>query len=161
MRVLIRQNSYTMTKTRKILIWISVIILLTRIINGYYISYKRATAIRLENEAREALQAHVDSLTVPELITYLAPENAQQITKVAWCESMYDYDIKGDGGAAHGILQFHRPTFDMYAKKMGEELNYESSYDQIKVANYMWEKNQQHQWTCFGKVYPHLAYGMQ
>lgn len=150
-----------MSKIKKILILLSLLILIGRIINGYYISYKRATAIRLENEARTALQAYVDSLTVPELITYLAPENAAELRGVAWCESTHRPYAVGDGGRAVGIMQFHRPTFDMYSKQMGEELNYESSYDQIKVADYMWNKGLQRHWTCWGKVYPHLAYGKQ
>jgi len=77
-----------------------------------------------------------------------------QLTKTIACESGFkknavNYNDGGKGKHSVGILQFQKSTFDNYSKKMGEELDYYSYHDQIKVASYMFSKGQQRQWTCW------------
>lgn len=121
----------------------------TKIVQGY----NSAIAIREEKERTEALQSRINNMSVPELIDYLAPENASKIKKIAFCESNYNpnaihYNDGGSGKHSVGVLQFQESTFLSYEKRMNEDLNYYSSYDQIKVANYMINKGQIHQWSC-------------
>ncbi|MBP7118575.1 hypothetical protein KBA63_00665 [Candidatus Woesebacteria bacterium] len=79
--------------------------------------------------------------------------NPQKLLKTAYCESKLSPNPKGhnDGGRAFGILQFHKPTFDGYAKRMGEKLDYYSYHDQIKLAAWMWGTipSTTSQWTCY------------
>lgn len=74
--------------------------------------------------------------------------------KVMYCESKNNPNPPGynDGGKAYGVMQFHKQTFDTYSKKLGEELDYYSAQDQIKLAAYMFSINQQKHWTCYTKI---------
>lgn len=74
--------------------------------------------------------------------------NGEDLKKVIQCESSYKVEAVGDGGRARNLLQFHKPTFDLYSKKFGEELDYNSGYDQIKLASWMWSKGLQYHWSC-------------
>ena len=71
--------------------------------------------------------------------------------KVMYCESGGKPAPKGhnDGGRAYGIMQFHRPTFDSYSKKLGEKLDYKSYNDQIKLAAYMFSIGEANHWTAY------------
>lgn len=72
--------------------------------------------------------------------------------KVMMCESGNNPTAVGDGGLAINVMQFHKQTFDTYSLILGEDLNYNSYKDQIKLAAYMFSIGQQHQWTCYHKV---------
>lgn len=74
--------------------------------------------------------------------------------KVMWCESQYQPNPPGsnDGGAAFGIFQFHRGTFNDYAPRVSEGLDYYSYKDQIRVAAYMFSIGEADQWTCWHSV---------
>lgn len=141
-----------MKTIKKIIIILATVALLflvtTRLVQGY----NKAIEINLAVQSEQALQDKINAMSIPELIDYLATENATQLKKVAWCESSYNPKAIGDGGKAKNILQFHEPTFSQFSKEMGEPLNYDSAYDQIKLANYMWNKGKQHHWTCYKKV---------
>ena len=78
--------------------------------------------------------------------------DANVFKKVMFCESSNNPKAVGDGGRARNVMQFHKPTFDAYAKKYGEELDYNSYHDQIELAAYMFSKGQQGHWTCYSKV---------
>ncbi len=135
-------------KYKKYITIVLFILLLIYICTGYAKGYNKAIAIQEQKQAIEAQKLAVEAMSVPELIEYLAPENAPEIKKVAWCESSYNPQAVGDGGRAKNIMQFHKPTFDQFSKEMGEPLNYDSAYDQIKLADYMWEKDLKSHWTC-------------
>jgi hypothetical protein len=72
--------------------------------------------------------------------------------KVMWCESRNNPDAVGDNGKAKNVMQFHKPTFDSYAKKLGEDLDYNSYHDQIKVAAYMFSIGEAKQWTAYRAI---------
>lgn len=106
-------------------------------------------------------QDRVDNLTVQEILKEIPPQYgvsvavAESVTK---CESTQNpkainYHDGGYGKHSVGLWQFQKSTFDSYAKKMGQELDYNSALDQTKVASYMLSKNQGHQWTCYRKLY--------
>lgn len=75
------------------------------------------------------------------------------IQKVAYCESTHNpkainYNDGGKGKHSVGIMQFQSATFYYWEKKLGEDLNIDSTYDQVKLASYMVSQGQIHQWSC-------------
>ncbi len=78
--------------------------------------------------------------------------DANLFKKVMYCESSNNPKAIGDSGLARNVMQFHQATFNAYAKLMGQELDYNSYHDQIKLATWMWSKNLQYHWTCFKLV---------
>lgn len=74
------------------------------------------------------------------------------LEKVMVCESNGNQNAIGDGGKARNVLQFHEPTFNYFEKQLGEDLNYNSMHDQIKLSAYMFSKGKQSHWTCYYKV---------
>lgn len=75
--------------------------------------------------------------------------------KVMWCESSNNPNAVGDGGRARNVMQFHKPTFEYFSSMLGEELDYNSYKDQIKLAAYMFSIGKQGHWTCYNKVLGH------
>ncbi|PIR45280.1 MAG: hypothetical protein COV10_00125 [Candidatus Vogelbacteria bacterium CG10_big_fil_rev_8_21_14_0_10_51_16] len=71
---------------------------------------------------------------------------------IAMCESSLRANVYGDNGRAFGTFQFHRPTFDEFAKKFGEELDYYDNEDSIKLAIWALANDKEHHWTCYRKV---------
>lgn len=74
--------------------------------------------------------------------------------KVATCESKLkpnsiNYNDGGKGKHSVGVMQFQESTFNHWEKVLGEDLDYYSYHDQIKLASFMWSKGQQRQWSCF------------
>lgn len=102
----------------------------------------------------------VKPLSIPELIQVFSIKynvSPKLLSKVIECESQFNPKAfhKDDGGKGKhsvGLLQFQKTTFDLWSAKLGEELDYYSYHDQIKLASYMWSKGQAGQWTCFRKL---------
>lgn len=141
------QNALIM---KKIIIFICVL-LLAYLIHGYVKGFNKAIELNRQKQALEDATRRVEAMSVPELIDYIAPQygtDPEDIKKVAWCESSYRPHAVGDGGKARNVMQFHEPTFNEFSKKLGEELNYNSAYDQIKLASYMFSQGKQFHWTC-------------
>ncbi len=89
--------------------------------------------------------------TLEEIINTVPLEygvNPKIISDLAFCESSHRLSVYGDGGSAYGVMQFHKPTFYEYSKKLGQNLNYYSNYDQIKLASYMISQGKSYHWTC-------------
>lgn len=103
-----------------------------------------------------AIEPIEKELSVEEILKEIPPKygvDSEVVTAIAMCESTLNPDAihYNDGGAGKhsvGILQFQRSTFDAYAQKMGEPMDYYSPLDQTKVASYMISRNQIHQWSC-------------
>lgn len=67
-------------------------------------------------------------------------------------ESGGDPNAVGDRGLARNILQFHKATFDLYAKKYGVEyLTYDDAESQIYLAALMLEDGLGYHWSTYGK----------
>lgn len=140
--------------------WLLLILLLGYIISGLYVSYVCAMDIKRSNEeierfkiAQEEKKAQIDTMPIKELIASYGGSQAQIIHTIAHCESRLNpkainYHDGGHNKHSVGILQFQEATFKEWSKRLGEELDYYSSYDQIKVAKYMIEKGQARQWSC-------------
>lgn len=93
-------------------------------------------------------------LTVPELIHKYAElygSNEQELLKVAQCESHLDPTVVGDGGRAKQVFQYHKETFDRHSKLLGENLDYASTEDNIKLAAFIFAKHpdSRNEWTTY------------
>lgn len=71
---------------------------------------------------------------------------------IAECESNLRSNVFGDSGKAYGTYQFHKPTFKAFAKKMGGELDYYSTEDNIKLAIWALANDKEYHWSCYDKV---------
>lgn len=152
------QNSHNMKKKnkKKKISKLKLIIIIGAIIYvcyGLWVSYARAMAIQNEKQALEARIRLVESMEIPELIKYLAPENATTLGKIAWCESSNRMDIihyndGSKGSHSYYLFQFKIGTWEHFTKMMGEDLNIESAYDQIRVADYMVSHGYAYHWSC-------------
>lgn len=96
--------------------------------------------------------------TVEEWIEFYAEEyqaDAEELKKVAFCESGYRIAVKGDGGKAFSVFQFHRPTFERWAKELGKPLNYEDFTDHIELAAWAFSQGEKYKddWVCWLKLY--------
>jgi hypothetical protein len=56
-------------------------------------------------------------------------------------ESSWRANVYGDNGRAFGLLQFHRPTFNMFSKKYNLTLDYYKPIDQIILASIILNDN--------------------
>lgn len=80
--------------------------------------------------------------------------NIELSKKIAFCESSYQPYIYGDDGKAYSVYQFHKPTFDMFAKEYGKQMDYENVEHHIELANWAFSKGEEYlnHWTCYRKV---------
>ena len=95
------------------------------------------------------------SYSVPELIDYFGGDNKVLISKILWCESQHqNFEIWGDGHKAYGVAQYHEDTFNRYALLMGQDLEWKSQIDQVKLLSWqaqylpksLWE------WTTYRAI---------
>lgn len=71
------------------------------------------------------------------------------ITRMVECESHGSSKALGDGGRAFGILQYHKATFERHAKELGENLDYYSVYDQIKLGTWAIANGKATEWSSY------------
>lgn len=71
---------------------------------------------------------------------------------VAKCESELRPTAVGDGGRARGVYQFHKPTFEMLSKRMGEKLDYRDTEDSVKLAMWAFATDRGFHWSCYRKI---------
>lgn len=142
-------------KTKKIskLRLIIIILALIYVCYGLWVSYARAMEIQRTEHALQERTRLVESMEIPELIKYLAPENATTLGKIAQCESSTRMDIihyndGSKGSHSYYLFQFKIGTWEHFTKMMGEDLNIDSAYDQIKVANFMVSNGYAFHWSC-------------
>lgn len=83
--------------------------------------------------------------------TALYGANEDQLRKTIKGESTFRCDVYGDNGKAYGIAQFHKPTFERWSKELGEELDYYSCHDQIKLMSWAFSKGDKYKrhWTAW------------
>lgn len=93
------------------------------------------------------------NLSLDEQIVYfsnLYQVDVSLVRKVIECESGFSNTVVGDSGLSRGIFQFQRSTFYRMAKILGEDLNYESQYDQLKLGIYAMSKPElAREWTSY------------
>lgn len=95
-----------------------------------------------------------DSMTITEMIEYLAPQynqNSKLLGEIIFCESSNRTDVPHDGGKGYGVTGYHRETFLEHEKSFGIDLNYDSSYDQIKLMTIAFSKGEKYRnlWSSY------------
>ncbi len=93
---------------------------------------------------------------VIELINKYADQydvSAKLALDIANCESELKTTAIGDSGKAYGVYQFHKPTFQEFSKKFGDEtLNYHDTEDNIQLAIWALAHNKGYHWSCYRKI---------
>lgn len=78
------------------------------------------------------------------------------VEKVIKCESSENHSAVGDGGRSKGIAQFQEPTWknleQKYNEEYGEDLNYHSSFDQIKLVTWSIAHGYGNNWTAYRAI---------
>lgn len=97
----------------------------------------------------------LDLSTIEQVIYFsnLNGGDAEVALKVMECESGGKHSASGDGGHSNGIFQFQKSTFLRMEKDFGEDLNYESQFDQIKLAS--WSLSQEkyaREWSSYRAI---------
>ena len=86
-----------------------------------------------------------------EQLKYFANQYGSDYTtlnRVVTCESGWRSTAIGDHGLAYGFFQFHKPTFEVFAKEMGITADYYSAQDNLKVGAWAFAHGKQSHWTC-------------
>jgi len=95
--------------------------------------------------------------TVEEMIQDIAPmfgQDPKLISKISWCESKHEV-LPHDGGRAVNVTGIHDTTFKgwlpKYQKERNENLNIDSTYDQLKMMSWAFSKGESYrtQWTTY------------
>ena len=93
------------------------------------------------------------NLTLDEQISYfskLYQVDVSLIRKVIECESGYNHKTSSDNGYSNGIMQFQKSTFLRMSKLFGEELDYGSEFDQLKLGIWALSKPElAREWTTY------------
>lgn len=83
--------------------------------------------------------------------------NYNEASEVVGCESSWRSDVKGDGGKAFAYGQFHKPTFNSWAKevklKYNMDLYYENPVDSLALTAYGFSMPVSYKkaWSCYKK----------
>lgn len=99
----------------------------------------------------ETVEAYYIPTSIPEITNKFAKQygvNPEHLAKVMKCESNGKQTARGDGNHAIGVFQFHESTFNLFEKQMGEDLDINSYYDQIKLTSWAFAHGKQKHWTC-------------
>lgn len=109
-------------------------------------------------DSKETIEAKRAKMTIPQIIEEVSPifgQDPKLISKVAYCESHFKV-VDHDGGYGMGVTGIHRATFNSWLIKYkkesnGETLNYNSSYDQLKMMAWAFSKGDSYrnQWTTY------------
>lgn len=78
--------------------------------------------------------------------------NPKLMLEIAKRESTFNPKAVGDGGKALSCFQFHKPTFESMEKKYGENLNYDSCFDQSKLASWAVKQGYGKAWTTYSEA---------
>lgn len=87
----------------------------------------------------DEIKINPQDLSVTDQVIYfsnLYGGDSEIALKVMDCESGGNHSVVGDGGRSRGIFQFQKSTFERMERGLGENLNYTSQFDQIKLASY-------------------------
>lgn len=100
-------------------------------------------------------------MTIPEIITEMAQTysvNEGMLSEIIFCESSFNQNAYHDSGQGTGVTGFHRTTFSGWAKDFGLDLNYNSTYDQVKLMAIAFTKGEEYRddWTSYRR---YVQYG--
>ncbi len=93
-------------------------------------------------------------MTVPEVIHEMSTTygvNEKMLSEIIFCESSFQQGVSHDGGQGVGVTGFHRDTFNGWSRRFGLDLNYNSTYDQVKLMAIAFTKGEEYRddWTSY------------
>lgn len=103
----------------------------------------------------EIEETPVSELSIDEQIDHYAAlygVEGSLIKKIVQCESNYKTTAIGDGGRARGLFQYHQGSFERHEKLFGEDLDYYSSHDQIKLGTWAIAQGYGREWSSFRAI---------
>lgn len=77
------------------------------------------------------------------------------LDKIMVCESGRNKDAinkKDPNGGSYGIMQYQKPTWEYFEKKYGQDLDFYSYHDQIKMTAIAVSDGQGSHWSCYRKI---------
>jgi hypothetical protein len=104
----------------------------------------------------EAPQVPLQEQSSAEIVrhfTNLYGSDYDLVMSVLFCESNFRM-VPGDGGKSYGHAQYFKETFTRHSKALGEDLNYESSFDQLKLISfdYSYSEAYRKEWTTYRAI---------
>lgn len=122
----------------------SIVLLLVCSLLGYNPQSLTSAELTIQQQSIQQQVEHFSSLN---------GVDPKLISKIIECESQGKQDARGDSKngkyLAYGLFQYHKPSFDRHAKLYGEELDYYSSFDQIKLGIFAIANDMGREWTSF------------
>lgn len=106
-------------------------------------------------QSTTSLELKIQEQSIQQQIEYFSDVNnvdSKLISKIVECESSFNTDSKGDGDRAFGLFQYHKASFERHTKLYGEELDYYSSYDQIKLGTWAIANGMGREWTAYRAI---------
>lgn len=101
------------------------------------------------------IELEISERSIPEQINFFAEQygvDSSLVKKIVQCESQGKETALGDGGRAYGLMQYHKASFERHAELFGEELDYYSSYDQIKLGTWAISEGHGREWTSYRAI---------
>lgn len=89
---------------------------------------------------------------IENIVTYFSDQNKidpKLALSVMSCESGGSQNVTSDHGLSHGVFQIQKETWIRFTKEMGETLDYDSPYDQAKVATWAFAHDHGPEWTTY------------
>lgn len=97
----------------------------------------------------------INELSINEQINYFADKygvDSSLMKKIVQCESHGNVEALGDGKRAYGILQYHLASFQRHEELLGEDLDYYSSLDQLKLGTWAISQGYGREWTSYRAI---------
>ncbi|HAS92268.1 MAG TPA: hypothetical protein DCS12_08565 [Clostridiales bacterium] len=117
-----------------------------------------ALAKPLETQMLEIIPSELSVAGQIEYYSNLYGADSKIVSKVIQCESRGNITAIGDSGKSFGIAQFQKPTFINLSNKLGEELDYYSSHDQIKLLSWSMANGYGRLWTAYRAIMNNGSY---
>jgi len=139
---------------KKIIIGISILLLIV-LVYKYKVKIAQAQVIEDARIAKVEEKNRIDTMTVLELIDYIAPQygaNPDLIKKIAFCEAGYRHFPVHDGGAGVGTTGYQKNTFKDDQKRFNRpDLVYESNFDQLTMMSISFQAGEKYRnrWTTY------------
>lgn len=109
----------------------------------------------LSRAKAEAPVLPLEKQPIESIVVHFSNENGVDpdlMLAVMRCESNGKQSTVGDGGRSRGIFQIQKPTWDRFTKEMGETLDYNSPFDQARVATWAFANGKQNEWTTYRSI---------
>ena len=110
-----------------------------------------AFAKPLETQVLEIIPNELSIAGQVEYYSNLYGADSKIVSKVIQCESSGNVNAISDGNRSYGIA-IPKPTFMNLSNKLGEELDYYSSHDQIKLLSWSIANGFGKSWTAYRSI---------